>query len=255
VIQTAIAGEDSSSQSSDSESETESQPQSSLTYELRARLEDISELVNKLIKFSVAIRASGVRNRTLRATAYDHWEDGFNQSEIFETIYLPQVLRQRYGLEDPLLQRLCKTISTRRRRFLYQRHHQENLGYGADALELRRTQRRPLRADSPSRAGSLSSSRNLQENGSGPAMCDVGGGSLLQPPTKATTFNNFALDTANKSSIVSGSKRASGQQISEIPPPPQVGLKQKHFQCPYCCLLVPREKADVSRWRLVALPL
>ena len=250
--QSPVAEDDLSSESSESEPDAESPPQSSSTYELRARLEDIAELVNKLIKLSIAIRASGVRNRSLRATTYQHWEDGVNESEIFEKMYLPQVLRLRFGLKDPILQRLCRAISNRRRLFLYQRRHQQNLAYGADALELRRTQRQSPSLGALNNAGSQASSQKSPEQKADLFLRNIAGHSLLHPPTKATTFRQVAFDTANRSSIVSGSKQASNLDSTEIPPPPTIGVRAKHFQCPYCCLLVPRKKAELSRWRLVA---
>ncbi|KAF7504453.1 hypothetical protein GJ744_002190 [Endocarpon pusillum] len=247
--QSPVAEDELSSESSESEPDAESSPQSSSTYELRARLEDIAELVNKLVKLSIAIRASGVRSRWLRATTYQHWEDGVNESEIFERIYLPQVLRLRFGLKDPILRRLCGAISNRRRLFLYQRRHEQTLAYGADALELRRTQRQSPHLGALSKAGSEASFPKSPQQKVDLFTCDTAGNSLLQPPTKATTFRQVALDTANKSSIASGSKRASNLEGVEIPPPPTVGVRARHFQCPYCCLLVPRKKAELPRWR------
>ena len=225
-----------------------------MTYEIRARLEDLSDLLSDLIKISVAIRKSGLRSRTLRAASYEHWEDGFNKTSQFEEVYLPQVLEHRYGLKHPLRQRLCKAISLRRRRFDYNRTHQQRLSYGVDISEAARLQQ-PHEQSALTDSGihtsdQIGHSLNVYRH-QRPAKKFLDVQSL--PPTKASDYDLRVVDMFSRSSIQQRSEVSSSTFASQtgIPDPPEARSSGKHFQCPYCCIPISRQKRVKSLWRQV----
>ena len=243
-------GDDSSS--SDSESDTSMtsddqvpSPTKLAAFELQVRLQSISEIVDKLLKLAELIRASGSRSRASRATNYEHIEDGVNQTALFEKEYLPQVLKYRFKLEEPLLSSFCAAISLRRRRFLYQSKHQKRLAYGGGAQE------EPTKKPENKQVLPTAKHRATGSTPSQLAMPGKSGGKIdtsTEAPTKATTFKIQQKPRA-PSIIVSASTKSAAAGMDFPHPPPMASERATHFQCPYCCVLVPKTKREPTAWR------
>lgn len=213
--------------------------------EIQCRLNHISDVINKLFSLARVIRASGVRSRTTKAAKYVHYEDGINQTRIFEEDYLPDVLRRRYQVTEPLLSRLCKVISLRRRRFMYQLTHQKRIAYGAKVVD--------TSSGTNSLTDGLVTTVQLPQAGTpaqplAPAVQRRQAKSGITRPTHATTFGNFPLRQSAASTMVASTAKLAMENI-DIPPPPPLVDNATHFQCPYCCLLVEEHKATENAWR------
>ena len=219
--------------------------------DLKQLLSDVAESTDKLIKLLGAIQASSRRGKSAKAQAYEDWDSdyGISRSKEFE-VYMGKLLDIRYGGDDRahLRNRLQTAISRCRRQFAYRRRHQRKLFYGGgaplDTLEIA-GRLKPETSE-------LASEQVLSGVLSGPSISPTALPS--RPPMSQTTFSkvhsNFRpLDT--KSSITSGSasSRISGNVHNAISPPPQLQPSQRNFQCPYCCILLPRSKSEVRAWR------
>ena len=243
-------GDDSSSSDSETDTSIASDdqvppPTKLAAFELQVRLQSVSEIVDKLLKLAEAIRASGSRSRASRAINYEHIEDGVNQTELFEKDYLPQVLKHRFKLEEPLLSRFCAAISLRRRRFLYQSKHQKRLAYGGGAQEepTRKPENKQALPSPEHRATGLVPSQLAMPVKSGGKI-----DSSTEAPTKATTFNIEQKPKA-PSRIVSASTKSAAAGVDFPGPPPLASERATHFECPYCCVLVPKLKREATAWR------
>ena len=221
------------------------------TYQVRARLEDVSDLLSDLIKLSVVIRKAGLQSRSLRAASYvPRDEDDRERLKQFEKSFLPQVLEYRHELKDRLLrERLCRAISRRRRYFEYHTTHQQRIAFGGDPVEEQQpTQllQLPVSAEqdtSPNAPAITSPDISLRRNPR------VHVRSL--PPTKASDYDPHAIKEFSQKSSMPRSMVSSNTfaRTSGIPGPPKVFGSGKHFECPYCPILISRNKLSKPLWR------
>lgn len=212
-------------------------------FELQNRFSNISGAVNNLIKLAEIIRSTESRSRTSRAARYEHIEDGVNHTLAFENDFLPLFLKHKFKLDGPLLERFRKAIGFRRRRFLYQAKHQKRLAYGNDIqLEDPAAPKGKQEArTTPTRTPIAPITRHTV-----PAKRAVDNGT--EAPTQATTFRMVAQPKA-PSAIVSTSSKFDASGIDLPLPPPIPTAKATHFECPYCCVLVPVAKRETRLWR------
>lgn len=218
------------------------------TYQVRARLEDVSDLLSDLIKLSVVIRKAGLQSRSLRAASYvPRDEDDRERLEQFEKSFLPQVLEHRHELKDRLLrERLCRAISRRRRYFEYHTTHQQRIAFGGDPVEEQQpTQllQLPVAAEQDTSPAITSPDISLRRNPRAHVR------SL--PPTKASDYDPHAIKEFSQTSSIPRSMVSSNRfaRTSGIPGPPKVFGSGKHFECPYCPILISRKKLSKSLWR------
>lgn len=212
-------------------------------FELQNRFSNISGAVNNLIKLAEIIRSTGSRSRTSRAARYEHIEDGVNHTLAFENDFLPLFLKHKFKLDGPLLERFRKAIGFRRRRFLYQAKHQKRLAYGNNIqLEDPVAPKGKQEArTTPTRTPIAPITRHIV-----PAKRAVD--NSTEAPTQATTFRMVAQPKA-PSAIVSTSSKFDASGIDLPLPPPIPTAKATHFECPYCCVLVPVAKREKRLWR------
>ena len=209
------------------------------------------ESVDKLAQIAFAIRKSSGWSRNARGAVYEEWEDGINKSAIFQQ-YIANVLQFRLpGTNVNVRRRLVVAISERRRQFAYFRRHQKKLFYGtSDNFETFKIRAQPNSGETSGKQGKIAEASNI----SGSFTAKLSAPSLLLSQTTASTLHPelFVRDTG--SSISSGSSRsqASGQVDASLPPPPADNKNDRYFQCPYCCLLLPRAKLKRRAWRFVA---
>jgi hypothetical protein len=212
-------------------------------FELQNRFNNISESVNNLIKLAELIRSSGVRSRTSRAARYEHIEDGVNHTLAFENSYLPLVLKHKFKLEGSLLERFRKAIAFRRRRFLYQAKHQKRLAYGND-IQVENPKVPKTKQEAKQTPASAPNAPVVRRSVPAKRVVD----NSTEAPTQATTFRIVAKPKA-PSAIVSTSSKFDASGIDLPPPPHSTTAKATHFECPYCCVLVPVAKREKRLWR------
>lgn len=213
-------------------------------WELQNRFRNVSDIVSKLMKVAEVIRSSRAPSKADRAARYvciD--EDGVDLIAEFETRFLPCVLEHKYKVPEYLLDRLCKAIGRRRRCLLYQASHQRRLAYGGETDLI------------------MPGSRALGPHiyGGGAFTQPTGGAGSAGSPTKVVETSVAALSGATTfrlepkakapSTIASGSVAFDGSAL-EIPPPPNgASAKSTHFECPYCCIMVPMAKQKPRQWQ------
>ncbi|KAL9110446.1 MAG: hypothetical protein Q9227_004990 [Pyrenula ochraceoflavens] len=213
-------------------------------FEIQSRLDHIVDVVNKLSSLARVIQTSGVRSRIFQAANYVHYDNGTNLTKNFEEKYLPDTLRHRYQLTEPLLSRLSRAISLRRRRFMYQLTHQKNLTYGVEVDHASRYMDSPAehavnstnspQAGTPARRLAAALRHNQVQSGTARL-------------TRASAPSSVPLESIVSEMIVPMSK--SSVETIDTPPPPPLEKGAKYFQCPYCCLLVGADKATEAAWR------
>ena len=222
-------------------------------------MRDISKSVDKLVQISRAIKKSSTPNRSLRAEAYEEWEDGpdgkINLSKGFED-FIGVLLEYRYrDVHENLRNRLRIAISRCHRRIAYQRRH--HVRYRRDITRNRSKLASPSAVIAPTALPS-----QLPTSGSSDQIVTPHEGAHLEasvvvPSQQGTIFSastlspNFSpFDYDDKSSISSGSSfaRLSGNPKHDLPPPPIFNGNERYFQCPYCCIQLPRKTSRKRAW-------
>ncbi|KIW90852.1 uncharacterized protein Z519_08635 [Cladophialophora bantiana CBS 173.52] len=236
---------------SDDASGSDSEPQTKhltdlelLILEIENRLEHIPDVITKLIHLACVIRVSGVRSRRIKAATYHHDdEDGVNQSEIFEMTNLPSVLRSRYYVNESLLARLCKAISSRRRQFMCQQKHQKRLAYSGTTSNDSTLSAHSYYPLAPEQMGSFRNLSSSKAESPRRIVRQNGTHSAITGQTLATTFRGGALKRPVASTVVASTTKFMMSSV-EFPPPPPILNRASHFQCPYCCLLMEERKRE-----------
>lgn len=229
-----------------SESSSDEGEELSTASQLRYLLENISDLVEKLVKISVAIRKSGLKARNLRADAWeDKDEDGLDTTDNFEKS-LSLILEKRYGLTGPLNLRICAALGKQKHRIKYWKLHQEKLSFGK---EFDRTdQDRQLHGASRHLTETSGTHREISQH----VKVAQSHATRLTKHTEATAYTKIDFDQKPIASSAPISTISSNSYAlkATIPKPPFVVPGMKYFQCPYCCILLSREKADsIAKWR------
>ncbi len=229
-----------------SESSSDDEEEMTPASELRYRLENISDIVQKLVKIAVAIRKSGLKARNLRADAWeDKDEDGLNRTDLFEQSFR-LILEKRYGLTDPLRSRICVAVCRQKHRIKYRRAHQEHLSFRQE-FELTH-QERQLHAAPQTLFPTSEIYTEIKEG----VKFAQSRATQLSRHTEATKYTKIESEQRSLASGAPSSRISSNSHTlkATIPEPPLVKPGMRYFQCPYCCILVPREKAEsIRKWR------
>lgn len=226
-------------------------------------LRDISNFIDKLVQVSRAIKESSIQNRSIKAEAYEEWENGpsgkINTSKGFDD-FIGALLKHRYSnLHESVRDRLRVAISRCNRRIAYQRTHQSRLLYGTrgDTSKTGGSTKNtlvpagvPSQLLAPGSDGSTVPSDQIH-----PLQFVTAAPSQLGTNVSASTSSsNFSpLDRDDQSSITSGSSslRMTTNSYSDLPPPPPLEGNLRYFECPYCCIQLPRKRARRRAWAYV----
>ena len=257
-------GETATIKTSSSSSDTESSSDESWNVPtIEDFLRDISNSVDKLVQISAAIKKSSTQNRSIRADAYEEWEDGpagkISKSKGFED-FVGILLEYRYrDLHDNVRNRLRIALSRCNRRIAYQRRHQSRIRYDStrDTLEAAHPSTAiTAPAAAPSQLSALGmdirpvSSHQADHLGIAPAAPSQRG-TNVSASTLSPNFSPF--DHESKSSVSSGSSfsRLAANPYNDLPPPPPLKGNERYFQCPYCCIQLPRKRTGKRAWAYV----
>ena len=252
--------------SQDQTQETDPGGDSSNSETIETVLENIASEIDQLLKLSSAIRSSGLKNHDLRAAAFIDWDRDdpdhpFSRTEQFFN-FVDNLLERRYDWKEKvyLKTRLTKAIAERRNEFSYRQNHQKKLSsYGSSFGRIGRvlaksTEERPRFPEKTDEQQGVGLNVVTRPDG----FAERKEKTLYAPgaTTTASTFRQELFQHTSKSSITSGSTRGSHAvyQDDTIPPPPRLGPRECHFQCPYCCILLPRSTLRPSAWRYVTFP-
>ena len=224
-------------------------------------LKDISSSIDRLATVTRTIRKASGQSKNAKAQTYEDWADSpdgpINRSAMFESFIGTFLEFQFRDVDERVRSRLQTAVSRCRRRIAYRRRHQEKLVYGKSSSWVESgLQDLSLSA---SQAVLTNATLSLASNACPADTPNQPNTTLMstferRSPLSQTTASALRYDfrpSDTKSSVVSGSSRSrlSGQVESDIPPPPPMKPGEKYFECPYCCLPLPKSKAKVRTWK------
>ncbi|KAF6818479.1 ankyrin repeat protein [Colletotrichum sojae] len=269
--------------SSDDSSSDESDPGSSNTRtELGQNTAEVDHILSSLVRVSFRIRSHATRTATLshKALAYKHMvpTEGTNMVDLFEAYssfdelhvqeFFLQIRRLvaeegraspslqtqtptpgHKDINNSLIERLSRSITTRRRIFAYWRRH-------ARKLAKPETPSRPTEADdrrappaiSVANLANLLESSDLGVKSRGSQVPSSARLTLLSG-TEATVYHQRPDDTDAVSTVSYSSTAFDAEgNYNKIPPPPSLAPGQHEFVCPYCHVLCPAKDARRKHW-------
>lgn len=216
-------------------------------------LNDISGSVDKLVQISRAIKNSSAFNWSVKAEAYEEWEDELgvpiNKSERFK-VFVGTLLEHRYhDLHVDVRNRLRDSISRCPRRIAYQKKCQPRLSYGGAKITAENQDRPAAMLPVLPTPGSMAVQQPIQLATFPVAQSQQG--SYMSASTLNPDFNPFGCE--KRSSVSSGSSYSRLQVNPEegLPPPPPLKGNERYFQCPYCFIQLPRKRAKRRAWMYV----
>ncbi|KAF6839586.1 ankyrin repeat protein [Colletotrichum plurivorum] len=270
--------------SSDDSSSDESDPGSSNTRtELGQNTADVDHILSSLVRVSFRIRSHATRTATLshKALAYKRMvpTEGTNMVDLFEAYssfdnlhvqdFFLQIrkLAAEEGRASPslqtqtptpghedinnsLIERWSRSITTRRRIFAYWRRHARKLAKPEPPSQPTETDDRRT----PSAISAAINLTNLLENSdlgvkSRGSQVPSSARRTLLSGTEATIYHQRSDDNDTVSTVSYSSTAFDVEgNYNEIPPPPSLAPGQHEFVCPYCHVLCPAKDARHKHW-------
>ncbi|TVY15688.1 hypothetical protein LARI1_G007666 [Lachnellula arida] len=240
----------------DSEYDSSSDEQLSLsdssTSDTGDALQSISETISRLQRLSNSIRQASLSNRDTKADAFLADKRNLSTSkEIYD--WMSMVVKAKYPNAKPWLQeRVARSLTRQRGRFLYRKRHQEKLNFRVPNkaipipevthkhTEVSTVEQRPLRP---------MIFKNTEMDEFQPQSTSLRGELLSE--TTATQLKPDHLPSVvkrPKSSKAGTISPVEGSRL-QIPPAPEIPPGATEFECPYCCIILPSEDRDEKRWR------
>ncbi|KAF2651383.1 hypothetical protein K491DRAFT_97807 [Lophiostoma macrostomum CBS 122681] len=235
--------------------------------ELGQRFRDIVDIIDNLYKLSVRIRQPTLRARSLKAATYRPKDretgvdllESYAVFDIQHTRELVRHLRSEHTEfadidKDPIIDRLAKAVTLRRRQFKYWRRHRDKLGTSAlledepAMLPAPVGPHIPHRFDGPEvEVGNIGAGKFDQ------AASEKTGRTLLSGTEATRNPNQQSLDDIVDSKSVTSyatTVRDLDNHEIELPPPPKTAEGgEKDFECPYCFIICPSRYGKGRSWR------
>lgn len=220
-----------------------------------AHLNGVEETIDCLYRLSRMIRSPSTAPQNPKASSFPLRDEFGNDTEAFFKNYAAQVVKHRCpGADDGLVERLARSITLRRKRFLYRRQHQTKLGFKSGEAE-------PIaNADaSLDSKAALARTKEAVMRHSGPASAAKSSKRPGAAPS-ATSASAFAHGRFTEEAVFDRARSVmstaiyspeDGADSFQVPPPPRVAPGKKEFECPYCCLWMPIKEAKRELWRSV----
>lgn len=219
------------------------------------RLHGIEQTIDRLYRLSVAIRRPSMASQNIKAANFViRDEDGNDVSKQFADFALTWITHQVPEASSVLRERLAKSVTIRRKRFLYRQSHQKKLGKksflvppprpgrpssrGQDAAStvISRTVVEPTVARTHTKQENLLRPRLLSQTSASKVSGKFRSQDIFETPSRSPTVFSGAF--TQQDSVV-------------IPDPPKPAAGSKEFECPYCCMILPMKEATRSSWRYV----
>ncbi|KAH7380831.1 hypothetical protein BKA64DRAFT_630742 [Cadophora sp. MPI-SDFR-AT-0126] len=217
------------------------------------RLHGIEQTIDRLYRLSVAIRRPSIINQNAKAANFViRDEDGNDVSRQFEEFALAFVTHTFQEAPVLLRERLAKSITLRRRRFMFRQHHQKKLGIKAVLVPpspLEKSPRSAIDAESTVVAKTVvetptQKAEHKQKDFLKPALASQTSASKVSRKFKAEDV--FEPSPSRAPTVFSGAFTQQG--TIQIPDPPKPAAGSKEFECPYCCMMLPMKEAMRSNW-------
>ena len=223
-------------------------------------LHDVSSSIDKLVQISRAVKKASAQSNSMKAEAYEEWENTptgrINKSKAFED-FISILLEHRYrDLHDNVRDRLKMALSRCNRRIAYQRRHQKALRYES-ATRSHETSKLSVATTSPAAAPSnpaLSGNKVPTVGSSQTDYLEITQslvGTKISASTLSPGFSPYVRDDTSSVSAGSSVSRMTGDPLNDLPPPPVLEGAARYFQCPYCCVQLPRKRSKRRAWMYV----
>lgn len=167
------------------------------------------------------------------------------------------IIKAKYPNAKPWLQeRIARSLTRQRGRFLYRQRHQEKLNFRVPNKDI------PI----PEVAHKHTESSTVEQYALRPMIFKNTKMDEFQPQSASLRGELLSETTATQlkpdhlPSVVQRPKCSKAGTISpvegsrlQIPPAPEIPPAATEFECPYCCIILPSEDRDEKRWRCVHL--
>ncbi|XMA19839.1 hypothetical protein WAI453_012630 [Rhynchosporium graminicola] len=217
------------------------------------RVHGIEQTIDRLYRLSVAIRRPSIISQNAKAVnIVIRDEDGTDVSQQFTDFALNWITHHFREAPLTLRERLAKSVTLRRKRFLYRQSHQLKLGAKATLTpspQLKRPDSLGLDAESTIVArtvvdGHVHKNQNRRNNL--PKAVLPSQTSASRVSDKFRTDDVFETTPCKTPTVFSGAFIQQG--AVSIPDPPKAVVGSKEFECPYCCMMLPMKEALRSNW-------
>lgn len=239
--------------SSDSDSATRSESIPLDTQRQHNSLAQITDIVNRLYRFSTVIRKPVSLGENARIAHYIEKTKDSLELDDFESYIKWQIRQWCPSTTDKLIDRLSNAAMLRRKKLLYRQRHQQKLNQGTDDWFITRNP-----------ASVYLESGNSFKAG-GPQVQGVG--LMHKPPTKmrksvafsttkASSIDKLAVPAYTRSVAPSGITKTgiAGRELLDIPLAPKP-RGEHEAKCPYCSKFLTKEQLTKAQWTSVLLPI
>ncbi|KAK0122810.1 hypothetical protein ONS96_009843 [Cadophora gregata f. sp. sojae] len=217
------------------------------------RLHGVEQTIDRLYRLSVAIRKPSIINQNTKAATFlIRDEEGNDVSRQFEEFALAWITHTFQEASVFLRERLARSITLRRRRFMFRQHHQKKLGIKA-VLNPPARPERPACVDLDTESTAVA--RTIVDTSI--QKVEFKQKSLLKPALASQTsasrvHGKFRTEDVFRPTTSRAPTEFSGtivqQEAIGISDPPKAVAGSKEFECPYCCMMLPMKEAMRSNW-------
>ncbi|MCJ1307424.1 hypothetical protein MMC25_001070 [Agyrium rufum] len=216
------------------------------------RLHGIEQTIDRLYRLSVAIRRPSIVSQNVKAANYViRDEDGNDVGEQFANFALTWITHQFPDAPLVLRDRLAKSVTLRRKRFLYRQSHQKKLSTKSLLIPPPPPERSfsALDAESTVRARTVvertaAGTHNKRNNLLRPRLPSQTSASKVSENFR--TGDIFEPAPSRTPTVFSNAFTQHGSIL--IPDPPKPAAGSKEFECSYCCMILPMKEAVRSHW-------
>lgn len=218
------------------------------------QLSGIEETIDRLYRLSWIIRTPISAAQNAKAASFLMIDDDGKDYELTFEEYAARVVQSRCpATSRELIQKLAKSITIRRKRFLYRRSHQAKLDSrspDAQATGVTRGVQRPTTSATIRNASQGPHSRATPS--SSHQISNFKG--IAPSATSASKFSHtrFLQDAVFGTRSTVSTVLYSPNDVDDAfqpPPPPNIAKGSKEFECPYCYVLIPIKEAKSAQWK------
>jgi hypothetical protein len=217
------------------------------------RLHGVEQTIDRLYRLSVAIRRPSIISQNAKAANFViRDEDGNDVGEQFSDFALAWITHQFPEAALVLRERLARSVTLRRKRFLYRQNHQKKISmksYLSPPPLAERSRSPGLDAESTVVArtvieGGAQGTLKQQDTFLKPRLPSQTSASKITGNFK--TEDVIELPPSRARTVFSGA--FTQRTAIPIPDPPKPTPGSKEFECPYCCMMLPMKEAVRSQW-------
>lgn len=217
-------------------------------------LSGVEETIDRLYRLSWIIRTASIASQNIKAISFPITDDEGNDCEAAFEEYARKIVKRRCPVaSEELTSKIVRSITVRRKRFLYRRSHQDKLGFRPTEAGIRET---TSSSRTPGARSTITTSQNESKRHA-PSLPDgksARAKGMLPSATSASDFrsNQFHRDIVLQSKSVISTALYSPDDRAEAfqpPPPPKLIPGSKEFECPYCYIMMPIKEAKPAQWK------